>query len=42
MFWVDINNISDEGIRNQIKTGTLKASSTGSIVESYMFEDTET
>lgn len=42
MFRIDINNISDEGIRNQIKTGTLKASSTGSTVEEYMFEDTET
>lgn len=42
MFWIDVNNISDEWIRNQIKTWTLKASSTWSLVSEYMFEDRET
>jgi len=42
MFWVDINNVSDEGIKNQIQTWVLKASSTGSLVDEYKFEDMET
>ncbi len=41
IFWVDINNISEEWIRNQIKTGTLRATSTWSLVDEYMFEDTQ-
>lgn len=39
MFRVDVNNISDTGIKNQIMTGTLKATSTGSLVEEYWYED---
>lgn len=42
IFWIDINNISDTWIQNQIKTWTLKASSTGCMMNQYMLEDTNT
>lgn len=42
LFRVDVNNISDEWIKNQIKTWTLKASSTWSLVDEYMLEDVAT
>lgn len=39
LFWVDVNNISDEWIKNQIRTGTLRATSTWSLIAEYMLED---